>query len=533
MNDSFLFFLYPLNWLIDESEEGIVDPMWLNDSDSLTDSILLDDEDLLSELYFTPDADVTGAKSAETSPLTIIRDPSQSGVATQTRNPSGKPMNNTVANSSLLPESKGLVQPTQPKEPPSASVDNGPSIEAALGLDRISQLARAQTCNLTIDRIEFDDDRFVSAKATYFVEYMFPQPKSNPLATATSVSSYKVHRRVAVFGRRNVFEVKLDAACLRAWWIRDLTFRFSSCTKNQQGSSPIGEGKLPLKSLLLSEQPSSHVVQIFSASKSQPIVGTLHFSMQLVPTKEPASATLKDDAFSHATNGAETQVPHPSKSQSQSLRDPPLLFVSLMIGCTSNILPRFQTQQNTSTTRDPLKAYVRNIFVVGRVPTSSQPFKTRVEWNQLHPLINYQHTFDVSLESNSYDAFEKGYFILEVWDRCALPDGADELLGLVKIASNQLYALCRDPSLVSQSTKTIMPLVLTAAPMAIESPFTGLCSGNIEVAVAVASSVSQLLDLNYVTAVEKKASPSISHGGSTEMKSARKEESSEKQSVCC
>ena len=72
----------------------------------------------------------------------------------------------------------------------------------------------------------------------------------------------------------------------------------------------------------------------------------------------------------------------------------------------------------------------RNLYLVTRCLSPKDETQTRIYWNQLNPSFRHQHTIPVMESAELLDKLRMGAAMVEVWDRCATPDGRDELFGM-------------------------------------------------------------------------------------------------------
>jgi hypothetical protein len=214
---------------------------------------------------------------------------------------------------------------------------------------------------------------------------------------------------------------------------------------------------------------------------SEPITSTMAASWTLAskPTKAaPAVARVDGDVDSEQSNlekgCTNTDLPD-GNDEGTSLSIP--LHLIMHISHAKDVQRR------------PTDGKLPNLYVSCRSMTRADQSQSEVHWGQTNPQFLHHHAVPVLRTPTLLQQLQKGFAVAEVWDRCASPDGRDELVGLVKIPLHAFYLAYCNPEVAAALLGNAAPVVACNGFRPIINLYTGNTSGMLHVVLGMGARI--------------------------------------------
>uniref|UniRef100_A0A3P8SAM6 C2 domain containing 3 centriole elongation regulator n=1 Tax=Amphiprion percula TaxID=161767 RepID=A0A3P8SAM6_AMPPE len=348
----------------------------------------------------------------------------------------------------------------------------------------------------------------ISKKCTYFVEYVFPMNAASTRhdrsktggGEVTRAVSTKVTGGAARFQQLSVFPVHFSPATVQQWWDSDLLFKIYSRKSDQKKPVAIGKAVHPLRCLLDSKQLSHTVVlpvQSLDKNNEMHQVGPLKvircFFIQEVIFREAMSTSHpagREELAAGSLEGSRLNgsCPHPSLLtappkpwQQVEQEDPEVLLLHALL----------MVPDGKNFSRGPAQA--PNVYLNCRLFWCDETARSVISWGHSNPSFNFVQVTPVALTTKLLERMKNNMMVIEVWQRTG-SSGQDRLLGLVKLPLHQFYMSFRDPTIAHLLLQAQLPVLGVDCYMPVIDVFSGSCTGNLRVVLAMGRS-EQILSL--------------------------------------
>uniref|UniRef100_A0A3P8SCK6 C2 domain containing 3 centriole elongation regulator n=1 Tax=Amphiprion percula TaxID=161767 RepID=A0A3P8SCK6_AMPPE len=287
---------------------------------------------------------------------------------------------------------------------------------------------------------------------TYFVEYVFPMNAASTRHDRSKTGGGEVTRAVSTkvtggarFQQLSVFPVHFSPATVQQWWDSDLLFKIYSRKSDQKKPVAIGKAVHPLRCLLDSKQLSHTVVL-------------------------PVQSLDKNNEM-HQVGPLKQQVEQ---------EDPEVLLLHALL----------MVPDGKNFSRGPAQA--PNVYLNCRLFWCDETARSVISWGHSNPSFNFVQVTPVALTTKLLERMKNNMMVIEVWQRTG-SSGQDRLLGLVKLPLHQFY-MSFDPTIAHLLLQAQLPVLGVDCYMPVIDVFSGSCTGNLRVVLAMGRS-EQILSL--------------------------------------
>ena len=137
--------------------------------------------------------------------------------------------------------------------------------------------------------------------------------------------------------------------------------------------------------------------------------------------------------------------------------------------------------------RRPTDGRAPNLYLACRSMNRLEQSQSEVHWGQTNPRFLHHHAVPVLRSADLLMQLKKGVAVVEVWDRCASPDGRDELVGLVKIPLHAFYLAYFNVEVAAALLGNASPVIACNGYRPIVNLYTGKPVGELHMVLAMGS----------------------------------------------
>jgi hypothetical protein len=395
-----------------------------------------------------------------------------------------------------------------------------------LGRTRMLQLVTMSAIRASIEHMTLAvSSAPLSSTHVFFVEYEIGADIRGRLPAARAEGA------AVVFGRRMLLPVVMDERVLEDWFDRDAVFTIYARPRGVDVALEYcSRALLPLRSVLLA--PGLSTTELLPLNQLSGMhFGFLSVTLQLGGAElsiEPASSVLPNAATSlvgawPGGSGAQAVLdeapgapgvirPSPASGDNQdavSLRaqesrqgnanarggdgghtnesssadvilpagpSPPIVHLLLIVFDAHNMSARGSDCQPGP----------RNLFVQCRVLSPADTSRSEVVWHTAQPRFGHRHAEPLAVTPQILERMQNNVCVVEVWDRCALPTGADKLVGLCRLSLHPFYLALRTGA-VAELLKGDLPIVAANELTPVTEVRSGQSAGMLRVLLSLGS----------------------------------------------